>query len=295
MGCQTGGKTRLKTRLAAFRGDVGAAVFVMTGLLSVSGSAFADSKANWGPPTGPKAMERWMGQHIKIYTTQFQTDVQKQWPNFRFAYMPFDSQTAEVPTATRPIKMDALGVAGAIASLHDTKTGQIISACRAPCVFQTVDKTDYLIGFTAPGHWPRVEWIGGDYPNGATVSTYMGEDMFAVARKASRCWSNHIVAGKPDQDAEPCMRFGPRVPERATRSGYCEVQFDILPTGWVDNVKAVSCTDPVFAEVSESTVGWWYYVPKTQRGQTVKTIGEITTMRFQLVDENGDVIGDAND
>ena len=58
----------------------------------------------------------------------------------------------------------------------------------------------------------------------------------------------------------------------------------------VANSQALSCTEPMFEEPALAALNWWYYIPLTQRGQTLTATAVETKMTFRLVNEAGQLI-----
>lgn len=93
-----------------------------------------------------------------------------------------------------------------------------------------------------------------------------------------------------DTDPQPLIRVPPTMPPRASRSGHCQMVFDVGSDGKPFNVAAPSCSDTVFARPATRAVGKWVYRPEVKDGLPVTQIGLTTIIRFRLTDDRGDII-----
>lgn len=93
-----------------------------------------------------------------------------------------------------------------------------------------------------------------------------------------------------DRNEQPIIRNPPTMPMRADRSGHCIMAFDVTAEGTPFNVKAVSCSQSLFARASERAVSRWRYNPKIVDGQPVARQGMRNQITFNLVDERGNLI-----
>ena len=93
-----------------------------------------------------------------------------------------------------------------------------------------------------------------------------------------------------DADAQPLVRIPPMFPLGADKSGHCNVKFNISPDGTPYDVKIVSCSDDVFSRNTVKVVEKWKYRVKIIDGQAVGRRNVETKIRYELRDENGDVI-----
>ena len=97
--------------------------------------------------------------------------------------------------------------------------------------------------------------------------------------------------GEPDYlDAQPIVRIPPFMPPRATRSGHCQMQFDVDEKGNTYNVEALYCTQDVFSKASIASLSRWKYNPKTVNGKPTKQTGVTSKMAYKLVDECGNLL-----
>ena len=93
-----------------------------------------------------------------------------------------------------------------------------------------------------------------------------------------------------DRDAQPLVRIPPQMPPRAEKSGHCEMRFDVSPEGAPFNVVATYCTSSVFKRSSIRNVQRWKYNPKIVDGRAVSRTGVVTRIRYDLVDDRGNII-----
>ena len=88
---------------------------------------------------------------------------------------------------------------------------------------------------------------------------------------------------------EPAVRTPPIMPPSATRSGWVQFEFDILPNGRVDmdTVEVLDRTDTVFIDPSRDALKMWVYPP----GMAEDDRKALTTViTYQLSDERGKLI-----
>jgi len=82
-------------------------------------------------------------------------------------------------------------------------------------------------------------------------------------------------------------RISPKIPPRflvGNHSGYCKLRFDLSETGRPENIEVVICTDEILRDASIKSVRKWQY---GVTDKDAKRIGVKTTVRFDLMDENG--------
>lgn len=262
-------------------------VCLLTGLVGASSLASAEDRP---VPKDAKYMRAYMTQIAKIGDGGIEAGIRKDLPKFRFVKSPAETYDP-IFGANRTLDLVARNVDGAVGSVHDVKTGEILFGCDLPCSVDINGQSDYVIVMRKLGHLPDIRVFDPTYPVGEPFSQFMSESMIEHGERIGQCWADHEAAGFPDV-TEPtvCARLPPVMPEQANRSGHCMIQFDVLETGWVTNERTVSCTQPLFAKASLSAIQMWYYVPKTQRGQTLRTTGFETKITFRLTDESGVLI-----
>ena len=78
------------------------------------------------------------------------------------------------------------------------------------------------------------------------------------------------------------LRKAPKIPYDATRSGACIVGFDVTAEGMPENVKALRCTESIFAKNSVSALARFRYHPAPHARTGVET--KIT---YRLNDDAG--------
>ncbi|MGB6317748.1 MAG: energy transducer TonB [Litorimonas sp.] len=93
-----------------------------------------------------------------------------------------------------------------------------------------------------------------------------------------------------DGNVTPLVRIPPVMPPRATRSGHCQIGFDIGPDGRPFNVQALSCSQALFSRSAVRSVEKWTYRPEIRDGLAVTRTGLKTKISFVLSDERGQVI-----
>lgn len=90
--------------------------------------------------------------------------------------------------------------------------------------------------------------------------------------------------------AKPLFRVAPVMPLRATRSGHCDMRFDVSADGAPYNVTALSCSQSLFERSAIAAVQKWTYSPKVSGGQRVARRAIKTRITYTLKDERGNVI-----
>jgi len=103
-----------------------------------------------------------------------------------------------------------------------------------------------------------------------------------------KCWPYD----KPRNEAiKPIKRATPKMPARAPQSGFSIVEFDLADDGTTKNVKILeSWPEGIFEKSSEKAVLKWVYPKKTAEQTESDRTEFITTVRYILADEFGNVI-----
>ena len=101
--------------------------------------------------------------------------------------------------------------------------------------------------------------------------------------------ANFNLALSP-RDAQPLVRIPPMMPTNATRSGWCDLDFDVGIDGRTRDVVATTCSDPVFTDAATRSVEQWRYQPRIFDGEIVPRFGMSSRVTFRLHDATGQVI-----
>jgi len=103
-----------------------------------------------------------------------------------------------------------------------------------------------------------------------------------------KCWPYD----KPRNEAiKPIKRAAPKMPARALQSGFSIVEFDLADDGSTKNIKILeSWPEGVFEKSSEKAVSKWIYAERMPDQTTSDRTELITTVRYILRDEFGNVI-----
>lgn len=134
---------------------------------------------------------------------------------------------------------------------------------------------------------PIVEIIRTDQPSEPIIIPGQPKDVFDLGQYVIRA-SVPIIPS--DTDPQPLIRVPPIMPPRATRSGHCQMAFDISPEGTPFNIKASSCSETVFQRPAVRAVGKWVYRPEIKDGLPIMRTGLTTTIRFRLMNDRGGII-----
>lgn len=92
-----------------------------------------------------------------------------------------------------------------------------------------------------------------------------------------------------DHSSRLPLKFPPRFLQ-GNHSGYCKMKFDISSEGDPIHVTAILCTDEQLREVSMKSVLKWRYAPYMKDELAQPRYGEETIIRFELNDENGNLL-----
>mgnify|MGYP001055450098 CR=1 FL=1 len=90
-----------------------------------------------------------------------------------------------------------------------------------------------------------------------------------------------------EPNAQPILRRPPIFPPTASRSGSCDVTFNVNAKGYTKDVVADTCTDPIFMRPSVLSINRYEFTPRMQDGRAVSICGVKTKISFILTDENG--------
>ena len=93
-----------------------------------------------------------------------------------------------------------------------------------------------------------------------------------------------------DRDAQPLVRIPPFFPSTATRSGHCQMKFDVDEIGRPQNIEALYCTQKAFIEPASSSLAKWTYNPKISNGKAVLRKDVMSKISFRLTDTCGNLI-----
>ena len=102
--------------------------------------------------------------------------------------------------------------------------------------------------------------------------------------------TNNFTIIAENQQESPLVRIPPVMPPRASKSGRCELQFDLSPNGTPFNIVATYCSESHFKRPSVKSVARWKYRPRIVDGQGVTRTGLRETIIFKLLDERGKLI-----
>lgn len=180
-----------------------------------------------------------------------------------------------------------VATSGVLAVLLDPLTGSPLAKCTTPCALPGRVGDVLPVILIGGGHLPQMAWHGSD-----VEAPYLGANYKVTSLSVGQCAAAYDARPpiRPDADAEPCLRLPPYMPPEATRSGHCRVRFDITPDGFVQNLRRLSCTDPVLEGASLFTTGLWFYHPAWSGGQRVTRQNVVSKISFQLTDEHGNII-----
>lgn len=93
-----------------------------------------------------------------------------------------------------------------------------------------------------------------------------------------------------DTNEQPILRFAPSMPQRADRSGHCNVRFNVSAKGVPYDIETTYCTQSLFQRATMKSVAKWKYRPRIQNGQAVSMTGVTNRVVYRLMDEQGNII-----
>lgn len=128
-----------------------------------------------------------------------------------------------------------------------------------------------------------------------SLSSIVGEQPESIVPEieSSPIDPSPVEAADSDHDAQPTKRPPPKFPSiflRGDNSGYCDVKFDVNTEGSPINVKATNCTSVFLEGPTIKSVEKWTYDPKIVNGSAVMRNGVESTIRFDLQDEDGEIL-----
>ena len=88
-----------------------------------------------------------------------------------------------------------------------------------------------------------------------------------------------------DPDSEIIVRKAPIMPPSASRSGECEIRYDITPAGLTTNIHVLRCTETLFARSSSRALSRWRYKP-ADRGR----VGLEVKITYRMVGQDGEML-----
>ena len=103
-----------------------------------------------------------------------------------------------------------------------------------------------------------------------------------------KCWPYD----KPRNEAlKPLKRVPPKMPRKAYVSGFSIVQFDVDDTGATTNPEIlVSWPKDLYEKSSLRSLAEWEYTPRTAEETDADRQGLVSTIRYVLTDQSGDII-----
>jgi len=230
------------------------------------------------------AQTRWLTSKLIQLESNIENGIQIKFRDFRLVRKVEIFQERFNATNTIEVSSDPVG---AVATLHNIRTGEPLESCKTPCELNVDYTTTYILMFYKYGHLPHYFPVG----NGDEIKdVWLGKNYVDLERKHINCRKAFKGTKMTDSDAEPCVRVPPIMPQEAQKSGHCNIIFDVSKEGRPKNIKANYCTEPHFESPSIEAVTWWFYNPKVERGSAVERVGVKTKMSFRLNDEDGRII-----
>lgn len=250
--------------------------FIATGFL---GCVFASASE-----LGPKSKE---SVFYEAKVSKMEAGVQAQLPEFRFITQQEVFEKRKKAKSKVQIQSNPMG---AIATLHDPKTGKPLESCQTPCTLHMGGGKEKLLILYKYGYSPKSIIASTTFFKRMQEPFYLGQNQIEVEKKIAACFGKINDVTEVNTDAEICVRFPPMMPPRAERSGHCIVVFDVTPKGLLENTQIKSCSEKTFAANSLASVKNWIYAPKIEGGQAVTQTGVEATITYHLTNGKGKVI-----
>ena len=93
-----------------------------------------------------------------------------------------------------------------------------------------------------------------------------------------------MVPWKDELEQTPLHRTNPDYPismAKRGKDGFAQLEFDITPAGFVDNIRVLDKSNEVFAKESIKALKKWRYAPKFENGQAITATAQVQ-IDFQL-------------
>jgi len=237
------------------------------------------------------------GQSGKVPEVVITEEVRKVYPDFRVIKKIENFPERSNTSVKLPIRASS-GVGSntdrALVTLHDGETGEPLESCFTPCNLHKVPDRPVFVFPYKFGHYTFPNKIEADPDKMRAKYSYwdneyqvkIGPDYRKAFIKQKICQREFENMERVDQDAKPCYRIAPPVPN-VNYSGKCKVVFDISPKGFVENVKATECSNSIFEEPSLFAVWHWTYFPKIENGSAVTQTGVKSNLQFNVTDFDG--------
>lgn len=239
-------------------------------------------------------------QTVSEFETRFVDEVKSHFPDFRIVKKMEDYPVRYNASVELPIV--AATPTGSIAeralvTLHDGKTGVPLESCFTPCSLHKSPERPVFVFPYKLGHFTFPNEIEADPDEMRRLYSYwdneyevkLGPDYRRAFIKRKLCEREFERMERVDQDAKPCYRIPPPLPN-VNYSGKCKVVFDVSPSGLVENAKSTECSNPVFKGPSLFVVSQWTYFPKVERGMPVTRTGVRTTLKYDVTDYDGTLL-----
>lgn len=181
------------------------------------------------------------------------------------------------------------------------RTFKKIGTCTTPCTLQLKPKhVDYFV-FQHDDYAP-LELSSDDFaaaPNeqSPSIQVYgnLGVSYSEKKAEAERKYqtARSAALAKLSSKAKPWQRVPPLYPVqslRDSRSGWCQVRFDVNIQGQTENVSAFNCSESTFQKNAEASVQKWIYIPAVKNGEFVSETGLESMITFRFDDEDGETI-----
>jgi len=194
------------------------------------------------------------------------------------------------PRKNRQIKLEA-SEPGALIAIYDYFPAQPLDICLSPCRLSVDVSEKYQIVTYKYGHLRYFGWVDtGIWPADKVFKTDLGPNWLETFETMKSCFEENEARRSEDRDAEPCIRHPPIPPQPAPRSAHCRMKFTITKAGYTKDVEAISCTDDFFKAAAVENVRTWYYYPKVENNEFVERLNKRSKIRFEILDENGNLI-----
>lgn len=189
--------------------------------------------------------------------------------------------------------------AGQTVDLYKKGKEKVIKSCETPCVFKL--KASKLYELKAVNNAGQTIYLPINAPTDGNrsfdIKVYFDvNDDSATALSMMRDAPPEAIYPRGETPPRPLVRMPGHLPPSVSKSGHCEMIFDVQETGRPTNIRAKSCSSAEYAPVSIEAVARFKYRPQGMREneewQAVYSTGEETKLTYRVLDKEGNVLAE---
>jgi len=201
----------------------------------------------------------------------------------------------ELPSETKAagsMKIDvSTSPQGAVATLHNLKTGKPLMSCVTPCELKGRSKKTYRIVYFKDGYLPSYHLVTPIFRKRIDYPPYKLDPYEKMTEKYDVCaskMSKWMSKDRPNPIA--CAKRSPTLPARSVRSGICEIAFNVDVTGYPSSILLKKCSEKVFEDKSLTAAAWWRFYPRIENGRAVAAPNVSRDFNYVMKNSKGKVI-----